>query len=336
MSFDFSIFVSLAFLFGVAANFRAMDGYSFLRTVISSLERRFGVLYAVVLVTVIFSPVILNDVVILILTPVLVRYAKQFKVDVAPLLVAEVSFTNIASSLTPFGNPQNLLLWQDSGISAGRFVLGAWLPLTLSGALTAAALYAFRSREGGAREFSAPIGSRQPLVYLVAVGATVFFMDAFGVPGALTLGVAFLLGIPATYRSPRRLLKEFDYRSLLTLYVLIGLVALVASLAEPILAPYVAPAAAGDQPYSALFVGLASNLISNVPATQLILGTTAVPQRIAPLLAVEAGLAGNITPIGSFANILALLMVRRGGLRIRRAMVLQFAVGLVSFLPAFL
>ena len=44
MSFDPSIFVSLAFLFGIAANFRAMDGYSFLRSLISAIERRLGVL----------------------------------------------------------------------------------------------------------------------------------------------------------------------------------------------------------------------------------------------------------------------------------------------------
>jgi Na+/H+ antiporter NhaD/arsenite permease-like protein len=336
LDFDFSIFASLAFLFGVAANFRAMDGYSFLRSLISLLERRLGVLYAVVLVTSIFSPMILNDVVILILTPVLVRYAKQFKVDIAPLLVAEISFTNIASSLTPFGNPQNLLLWQASGISASQFVLGTWLPLAVSGVLTATALYYFRGKEGGAREFAAPILPRLPLVYLFIIGLTVFSLDILGVSSVLTLGIAFILGIPFTYRSPRRLLKEFDYRSLLILCLLIGSIALVAALAQPVLIPYVGPAAAGNQPYSVFFVGLTSSLISNVPATQLILGTTTISQRAAAMLAVEAGLAGNITPIGSFANILALMMVRRGGLPIRKAVLLQLAVGLISFLPAFL
>ena len=336
MNFDFSIFLSLAFLFGVAANFRAMDGYSFLRSLITLLDSRLGVLYAVVLVTSVFSPVVLNDVVILILTPVLVRYAKQFKADIAPLLVAEISFTNIASSLTPFGNPQNLLLWQASGISASRFVLGTWLPLAVSGVLTAVALFYFARKEGGAREFSAPILPRLPLIYLLIVGLTVFSLDTLGVSNVLTLCVAFILGLPFTYRSPRRLLKEFDYRSLLILYLLIGSIALVAALAQPVLIPYVGPAVAGNQPYSALFVGLTSNLISNVPATQLMLGTTAISQRVAPMLAVEAGLAGNITPIGSFANILALMMVKRSGLPIRKAILLQAAVGLVSFLPAFL
>jgi Na+/H+ antiporter NhaD/arsenite permease-like protein len=288
------------------------------------------------LVTSIFSPFILNDVVILILTPVLVRYAKQFDVDIAPLVVAEISFANIASSLTPFGNPQNLLLWQASGISAGRFVQGTWVRLFVSGILASVALYSFRKREGGEREFSSPLRPHLPLGYLIAVGLTIFSLDALAVSGVISLGVAFVLGAPFTFRSPRRLVKEFDFRSLLVLCFLIGSVALVAVLLQPVLVSYVSPVVGANQPYSALFVGLTSNLISNVPATQLILGTVAIPQGTAPLLAVEAGLAGNITPIASFANILALLTVRRGGFHVRRIILLQVVVGLVSFLPAFI
>ncbi len=51
MSFDPTIFLSLAFLFGVAGNFRPVDGYAFLRSLISILEPKVGVLYAVVVVT---------------------------------------------------------------------------------------------------------------------------------------------------------------------------------------------------------------------------------------------------------------------------------------------
>ena len=336
MNFDPSIFLSLAFLFGVAANFRAMDGYTFLRSLIGILEPKVGVLFAVVLVTSLFSPVILNDVVILILTPVLVRYAKQFNVDIAPLVVAEITFTNIASSLTPFGNPQNLLLWQASGITAEEFVLGAWLPLAVSAVLSALALYIFRNRLGGAREFTSSVGARLPLVYLLLVGLTVFVLDAIAIPTVVVLGIAFAMGLPFTLRIRGRLMKEFDYRSLLILYALIAAVAVAAAIIEPVLVQFVSPVASGSQPYSAAFVGVVSNVISNVPATQLIIGTVSIGHRVAPLIAVEAGLAGNITPIGSFANILALTIVRRGGLPIRKIILLQALIGLVSFLPAFL
>jgi Na+/H+ antiporter NhaD/arsenite permease-like protein len=79
-----------------------------------------------------------------------------------------------------------------------------------------------------------------------------------------------------------------------------------------------------------------SAIISNVPATQLVLSTAHVGPHVAPILAIDAGLAGNIGPISSFANLLALLMVKRSGLPIARAVVLQLAIGLVVFLPALL
>ncbi len=336
MFLDLSVFISLAFLFGIAANFRAMDGYTFLRSLIAALEPRIGVLFSVILVTSLFSPLILNDVVILILTPVLVRYAKQFDVDIAPLLVAEVCFTNIASTLTPFGNPQDILLWQASGISAGSFVAGTWLPLLFSGVLATGALLYIGRRARGARELSAPVMMRLPFAYLVAVGATIFVLDAVGVPSVAALGLAFAVGLPFTLRSPRSLAKEFDYRSLLLLVAMIVSVAVAASILQPLLAPYVALAVSGDQPFSAFFVGTVSNLISNVPATQVLLGTATVSAQAVPRIAVEAGLAGNVTPVGSLANILALMIVRRGGLPVRRAILMQFGVGLLSFVPAFL
>ncbi len=334
MNLDPSIFVSLALLFGIAAHFRAMDGYSFLRRLISVLELRIGVLYAVIVVAALISPFILNDVVILVLTPVLVKYAKQFDVDIAPLVVAEISFTNITSSLTPFGNPQNILLWEATGISARDFVSGTWLPILASVSMTCLALYPFRKKLGGARELPAAIGSSRPAVYLISVGVIVFILDIVGVPSVAALGVAFLLGFAFTFRSLRGLAKEFDLRSLLILYLLVGSVAVAAAAVEPILLPFVSPVASGSQPYSAAFVGLTSNLISNVPATQLVLGTVGVSAGVAPKIAVEAGLAGNLDPIASFANVLALMLVRRGGLPIKRAILLQLAIGAVSFIPA--
>ncbi len=336
MFLDPSVFASLALLFGIAANFRAMDGYTFLRVLIAAFEHKLGVIFAVIVVVSAFSPFVLNDVVILILTPVLVRYARQFRVDIAPLVVAEVSFTNISSSLTPFGNPQNILLWQASGISADGFVLGTWALLLVSGLLTAGALLVLTRGREYPRDFPAPVTLTLPFAYLMLVGAVVFVLDAFGAPGVIALALGFGLGLPFTLRSPRQLAKEFDYRSLVILMVLVASAAAAAVALQPFLAPLVSSAVAGDQPFSAFFVGLSSNIISNVPATQLITGTVAVPALAAPKLAVEAGLAGNITPIGSLANILALMIVRRGGLPVGKIILLQLAIGLISFLPAFL
>ncbi len=337
MLIDLSVFVALAFLFGIAAQFRAMDGYSFLRRIISLFEVRLGILYAVVLVTAVFSPFILNDVVVLVLTPVLVNYSKEFHVDIAPLLVAEITFTNIASSLTPLGNPQNILLWQASGISARQFVAGTWLPLAISGIIAAVSLFAVKGKARSVQRENL-VSKRLPFpaVYLCAVVVIVFSLDIIGISNVITLGIAFLLGFVFTSHSLRRLVGEFDWKSFLVLCFLVGSVAVVSAMIQSTLTPYVVPVATGTQPYSALFVALVSNIISNVPATQLILTTVVLPAHIAPKIAVEAGLAGNIGPIGSFANVIALLIVRRNGLPIKKAIILQLAVGLVSFLPGFM
>lgn len=338
MEFDASIFVSLAFLFGIAAQFRAADGYSFLRMVIFTMEGRLGVTFSVAIVTALFSPFILNDVLVLILTPVIISYSKQSGADIAPLLVAEITFTNIASSLTPLGNPQNILLWQASGVSAGDFVAGTWLPLAASGALAAILLFRFRARAEGERRATTTTTSRSwlPVAYLGVSTAVVFSSNFVGVPSVVALGLAFGLGFAFTFRSLGRVINELDFRSLFILYALVGAVALVATVVEPFLLPFVAPVASGEQPYSALFFALVSAIISNVPATQLVLTTASVTPHVAPILAVDAGLAGNIDPISSFANLLALLMVKRSGLPIRKAVILQLVVGLIVFLPAML
>lgn len=334
MALDLSIFVSLALLFGIAAQFRAADGYSFLRGIISTLEGRLGVMYAVVAVTAVFSPFVLNDVLVLILTPVLVSYSKESGADIAPLLVAEVTFTNIAGSLTPFGNPQNILLWQASGISADQFVAGTWLPLVGSGAIAALLLFKFRAKVASRSGAASRIGSWVPAAYLAGSTAIVFFMNYLGVSNVIALGLAFALGFAFTFKHPRRLAREFDLRSLLILWALVGAVALLAASIGPEILPYVAPAANGGQPYTAGFFALVSAAISNVPATQLVLSTTTVTPHAAPILGVDAGLAGNLDPIASFANLLALLMVRRSGLSVRRTIALQLVIGIVAFLPA--
>ena len=125
----------------------------------------------------------------------------------------------------------------------------------------------------------------------------IFSLDLVGLPNVVTLGVAFLSGFVFTSGSLRRVINEFDFKSLLILCLLIASVTLIATLLQSAIVPYVAPAATGVQPYSALFIGVVSNLISNVPATQLILSVAPVAPHVAPKIAVEAGLAGNIGPV---------------------------------------
>jgi Na+/H+ antiporter NhaD/arsenite permease-like protein len=333
---DPSIYVSLAFLFGVAAQFRAMDGYAFLRRLLARIEPKIGILYAVALVTFVFSPFILNDVLVLILTPALIKYARQYNVDAAPLIVAEVTLTNVASSLTPIGNPQNILLWTSSRVSFTAFVAGAWPYVFASAALSAVALAPLAWRLRGPREAGGPLGSRVPAYYLALVTIVVLAADAVGLPTYVPLGIGFALGFAFNSKNLPALLGEYDFRSLLTLWVFVASITVASYLLRPYIAPFVSPAASGAQPYSGAFLGVVSNFISNVPATQLLINTSGVSAALAPKIAVEAGLAGNLGPIASFANLLALQMASKAGVSVKRTIALQMLVGLVAFIPALL
>lgn len=331
---DPAIYASLALLFGIAAQFRAMDGYSFLRRVLASLEPRLGVLYAVALVTFVFSPFILNDVLVLILTPAVIKYARQYRLDAAPLVVAEITFTNISSSLTPIGNPQNILLWTSSGVGFVAFVGGTWMLVAASAIIAAFALLPLSRGLVRPREQSGPVGFPVPAVYIFLVTATVLFADAFGLATYIPLGVGFLLGFVFTGRNLRQVRKEFDLRSLAVLCVFVASITIASYFLMPLVIPYVLPAAQGRQPYSGLFLGVVSNIISNVPATQLLINTAGVSPALAPKIAVEAGLAGNLGPVASFANLLALQMAAKAGVSVKKTIALQAAVGVLAFIPA--
>lgn len=334
--FDPAIYVSLAFLFGIAAQFRAMDGYAFLRRVLAAIEPRLGMVYAVSLVTFVFSPFVLNDVLVLILTPALIKYAKQHGLDAAPLIVAEITFTNISSSITPIGNPQNILLWTSSGISFSAFVGGAWPLAAASAVIAAFALLPLALRFRGPKEEHGPLGSLAPAYYLAAVTLVILGSEAVGLQSYVPLAVGFALGFAFNRRSLAQVRREYDLKSLATLWAFVASITVASYVLLPYLGPYVDPAAKGTQPYSGAFLGVVSNLISNVPATQLLINTAGVAPAVAPKIAVEAGLAGNLGPIASFANLLALQMASRGGVSVRKTLALQVAVGVVAYVPALL
>ncbi len=331
--FDPSVYVSLALLFGIAAQFRAMGGNASLRRAVAALDAKIGLLFAVVVVACVFSPLVLNDVVVLVLTPVLIAYCRDDPRAVAPLVVAEITYANIASSLTPFGNPQNILLWQASGVSAARFIAGTWWPLALSGAIAAVLLLPFAHGRTTPPEGR---GSITPVLYLCVVAAVILLGGVFGIPNWASLFIAFAVAFPATYRVLPTMAREFDVKSLLALYAFVTVFAAIAYFAAGALAGAASEAASGAQPYSALVVGGLSAVIGNVPATQLVVSLASVSHAAASRLAVQAGLAGNLDPVASFANILALTMVKRAGLPLKRTVLLQAAVGVVAFLPAFL
>ncbi|AQK55375.1 arsenite transport subunit B [Zea mays] len=85
------------------------------------------------------SALFTNDTCCVVLTEFILKIARQNNLPPRPFLLALASSANIGSAATPIGNPQNLVIAVQSGISFGGFVFGI-LPATLVGSVVNAAI----------------------------------------------------------------------------------------------------------------------------------------------------------------------------------------------------
>jgi Na+/H+ antiporter NhaD/arsenite permease-like protein len=218
-------------------------------------------------------------------------------------VVLEALAVNAGSTLSPIGNPQNLLLWQHSHLSLLRF---AWAMLPAAAVMLALLamftwLWLPRERVALAPEhIDESVPSRRLGAWsMLALLGMVLLMEY----GHAPLGAALLVGLFALLA--RDSLMRIDVLLLLTFAaIFLGL----GHFAE--LSPVRAALGQLDFTRAAtLFLSgiAASQLISNVPATVLLLDRT--PDAIGLAMAVNVG--GFGVAIGSLANLIALRLARQ-------------------------
>jgi len=200
-SIDFATIVLLFAMMVVVANLR-LGG--FFERIAESIVRRLHphhLLPTVILICGLLSAFLVNDIVCLVMTPFVLHMARRLGVPPVPYLVAVATASNIGSVATITGNPQNMLIGSQPGISYLDFAahLG---PIAAAGLLLNWALiYWFclrgaRDRAAVAEMLSAPEFQHEPMrkkpvVVLVIVLAG--FLG--GVPPAMmaAIGAALLL-----------------------------------------------------------------------------------------------------------------------------------------------
>ncbi len=259
------------------------------------------------------SALFLNDTICLMLTPLIVDITENARRNPIPYLIALAASANIGSVATLTGNPQNMIIGVASGVSYMNFA-AALTPVALLGLggiwLTLVLFYReeFSAANFGQVEIPEPRLFR-PLLYkslLVTTGLLVAF--AAGVPIA---EAAFVAGCALLFTRrvhPEKVMNEVDWNLLVffaALFILTGVIELN-HLTDGIFAalqPYIAQGALG---LSAISVVL-SNLVSNVPAVLLLRPAVAAlpnPQAGWLTLAASSTLAGNLTLLGSVANLI--------------------------------
>jgi Na+/H+ antiporter NhaD/arsenite permease-like protein len=249
------------------------------------------------------SMVLTNDVSLFVLVPLTVAIGGLSNLPVLRMVVLEALAVNAGSTLSPIGNPQNLLLWQHGQLS---FLAFAWAMLPAAAvmfALVAMLAWIWLPRERvallpEALDRQAVAGGLATLS-LAALAVMVLAMEYdHAAYGAGLLLLVFALASP-------RSLARVDWLLLLTFAaIFLGL----GHLAE---LPQVRAALDRldfGQPLTLYLAGIvASQVISNVPATVLLLDRAHDPVA----LAVAVNVGGFGLAIGSLANLIALRLARQ-------------------------
>jgi Na+/H+ antiporter NhaD/arsenite permease-like protein len=119
---------------------------------------------SVVVATTLCSAFLVNDVVVLLFTPVVVQACRMQRVNPVPYLIGEAMASNIGSTATIVGNPQNMLIGVTSGIPFARFFTYLAPVAAASTLVLLAVLWAFYRRRLVLPEelSSGPVGAGNP------------------------------------------------------------------------------------------------------------------------------------------------------------------------------
>ena len=265
------------------------------------------------------SALFVNDTACLLLTPLVLETARSMRRNPLPFLLAVAMGSNLGSVATIVGNPQNMLVAGFSGISYTRF-LTVLLPVALGGLALGSWLLArmFQHDLAGAAEVESP--ATEPVVHrpllvksLIVTGLLLVALLAGVTPSLCALIAASALLITRRL-DPQAVYAEVDW-SLLTMFA--GLFVVIEGVDRSGLTAswlaVIAPEARHSIPVFAAATAALSNLVSNVPAVLLLKGWAATfpnAETAWLTLAMASTLAGNLTLVGSVANLIVVEQAR--------------------------
>lgn len=322
-AYDAINYDTIILLFGmmiVVANLRLSGFFSVVAEwVVEHAHSPILLLAGIVFVSGFFSAFFVNDTMCLVLTPLVLEITRQLRRNAVPYLLAVAMAANIGSVATITGNPQNMMIGSFSGIHYRTFA-AALSPVAAIGLVLTVAVIAVIYR----REFQLSekvvlerrsVRVNRVLMWkslAVSAGMIVFFFAGWPVPKVALIAGALLL---VTRRvKPERVYREIDW-PLLVLFI--GLFIVVAGVEKTSLPGDLFGAVQQFhlERISVLsaFAALLSNLVSNVPAVlvfQPFIRHLSDPVRSWLTLAMSTTLAGNLTILGSVANLIVIQRAR--------------------------
>ncbi|MBF0136692.1 MAG: anion transporter [Magnetococcales bacterium] len=293
-----------------------------------------GLLAGLMLLSGILSALFVNDTVVLALTPLVVEVVRASGLPPVPFLMGLATSANIGSVATIIGNPQNMLIGMASGIPYQRFLF-ALAPVALGGLIIAWILLVFLYRHtwkslpetvdleptvsrlrGAAPDPARGKGAALPpgppsqsfIRKNFAVSALLLLALLLGMPVAMAALSAASLLLITRKTSPEAVFREIDW-SLLVFFAALFVVtrAVETTGLSRWIFQELNVGQHLDVPSLTLIGALLSNLVSNVPAVLLlrpVVELLPTPETAWLTLAMASTLAGNLTLLGSVANLI--------------------------------
>jgi len=255
------------------------------------------------LLTALSASVVMNDTAMFMYVPVAVAASRMTGAETALLVAIIAVSANIGSSLTPIGNPQNIIIWRRYHVGFASFVAGM-APFVAAGLSLLSAYIVLAGARAAKRYPAPPLIRLEPrlLVPALAILVAIVLLAETGHPylGLLVVVAAVLLTRP-------RILLSLDYLLLASFALMFIDFRILGRLLALVLSGLTG---LGTVPTILVAAGL-SQLVSNVPATILLLNHVKAWR----LLAYGVNLGGVGLVTGSLANLIA---IRLSGISVNK------------------
>ncbi len=279
---------TIAVILGLVMGSSLLESSGLLHKTLYSIARAVGKNHlprVIVLFGGLLSSIIMNDAAVFVIAPIVKILAGEDKALSTRLIVVSLAAINIGSTLTPFGNPQDVIIMHHYGINLWEYtrnITPLYLPILILLYLYARRTIAYPSIIPGIQ-----VAKRPAILGTISIITAVFssFLRCWW-PSLIVSVIVYLLGS--------------RYISLTDLTI----VPIIAGI-YMILVPIRGEAITINNAIITYIAGfLLSMLLSNVPATIVLLGAPWIPLHLA------VNLAGVIHPYSSLANLIGLRLSR--------------------------
>jgi Na+/H+ antiporter NhaD/arsenite permease-like protein len=259
------------------------------------------------------------------MAPIVLDLARQLRLPPQPYLIGLATAANVGSVATLTGNPQNMLVGSFSGMGYRTFLLRE-APVAIVGLVLVFAVIWLAYRRALPPILPAESLEERFVVHRALMTKTIVavcvMLVAFlaGVPIALVAIAGAACCLLTRRVNPDKVYREIDW-GLLVLFA--GLFVVIAGVEVSGLTGVLLGWASAIGLYRPAVLtavtAVLSNLVSNVPAVLLfktLIPTFGEPVRAWLLLAMASTMAGNLTILGSVANLIVVEQARGAGIHI--------------------